>query len=62
MQIFKLIFNLHLTIMEDLTKGQFAPLKAATNDEYLLTKTVAENLFDISCSQVLMVDARLCCA
>ena len=38
-------------------------IKAATNDEYLLTITVAENLLSVvSCSQVLMVDARLCCA
>ena len=32
-------------------------LKAATNDEYLST---IGNLIDISCSQLLMVDARLC--
>ena len=32
-------------------------LKTAINDEYFLTITVAENLFDIRWSQVLMVGA-----
>ena len=45
-------------IETDNQRHQFIRVKAATSDEYLLAITVAENLFDIRCSQVLKVDAR----